>query len=182
MTEQRLREILERAEGGMPPPPPLPGDLGQRVRGRAVRRQMARRATLALATLIVASSTCWLITRRSPVDVAATSKTIIATPATSLAQLQMEGDLHQRVADAILRDRRQEVTAAQALVDPRLLLQQQVDDTARILVQSAELMAQRDQRDDAVENYRQVQRLFPDSSWAVVAAQHLRELHDAKAG
>ena len=176
----RLSQLLRAADA---PPPTAAGDLVQRVQRRRTRERTTRRA-IAASVLLLALCLPWVTRLRSPVQpvvIAPAPSVAVVTPPTpaAVAALDAEARLHEQVADRLLASSSRGRRGAQTKSphDPALAeLQQQRDRAALLLVYEADQYRQRNQPIDAVASYRRAIELFPQTHWADVARQRLKDL------
>jgi len=185
MTEDKIKNLLQKADQMAGGPAPVSANLSAVVRRRANRRRIATFAVPVAAAVFLIGLGVWSITIR-------TSKTTqdqekIASLETEIKQLQARTDaalnLIQEVLEEERRQRRLDELEAQlaSIPDPLEELQKQVDKTAFILVYQADRMYRElNQMDSAVEAYNRVIALFPQNRWAKVARERLAEIENRK--
>jgi hypothetical protein len=111
----------------------------------------------------------------SPTAAPAPAPPPLPSPA-QVAALDLEAQLHERVADRLLATERlrRRMAAHPPAHDPTLTeLQQQRDCAALLLVYEADRYRQRRQSEEAIAGYRRAIELFPQTHWADVARQRL---------
>jgi uncharacterized protein YoxC len=180
MTEDKIRKLLKKADQTAGGPIPVSVDLF------AVRRNANRRQTLNLAARIAAVAVVvialgiWSFTAKKARD----RQRIIALEA-QIKQLQVQTDATLSLIRQVLEEERKqrrlyELRAQLASIpDPLEEIQKQVDKTAFILVYQANRMySELNQKDSAVQAYKRVIELFPQSRWAEVARQRLSEIQN----
>jgi tetratricopeptide (TPR) repeat protein len=179
-TEDRLRELLRRADADAGPPPTVARDLPGRVllRESRFRRRIALASSAAAAVfLVIGITTLWR---------ANLPKAVADVERAEIVQLQHEADsqakIARRVAELRQRDERLAVLrAAAARPDPVQRAQQQVDQTALTLLQQGDhLYRDLGLPQPAADSYRRTVRLFPQTRWAGLAQQRLHEMATEK--
>ena len=186
MTEDKIKNLLQKADQMGGAPAPVSANLSAAVRRRAHRRHIATfAAPLAAAAVIIIGLGVWSITTRTPKTTQDQIK--IASLEDQIKQLQVRTDaalnLIQEVLEDERRQRRLDELEAQlaSIPDPLEELQKQVDKTAFILVYQADRMYRElNQTDSAVEAYNRVIELFPQNRSAEVARQRLAEIENRK--
>lgn len=186
MTEDKIKNLLQKADQMAGAPAPVSVNLSAAVRRRAHRRRIATfAAPLAAAAVVIIGLGVWSITTRTPKTTQDQIK--IALLEDQIKQLQVRTDaalnLIQEVLEDERRQRRLDELEAQlaSIPDPLEELQKQVDKTAFILVYQADRMYRElNQTDSAVEAYNRVIALFPQNRWAKVARQRLAEIENRK--
>ena len=186
MTEDKIKNLLQKADQMGGGPAPVSVDLLAAVRRRVHRRHIATfAASLAAAAVVIIGLGVWSITTRTPKTTQDQIK--IALLEDQIKQLQVRTDaalnLIQEVLEDERRQRRLDELEAQlaSIPDPLEELQKQVDKTAFILVYQADRMYRElNQTDSAVEAYNRVIELFPQNRWAKVARQRLAEIENRK--
>ena len=191
MNDEQLEQLLSDADATAAPPAASHG-LAKQVMRRAHRRARIR-GTLGIAVaLLLAAIVSWQIWRpRMRSQLAQQPK---ETPAhhqaspepdakVQLAQLEIEAELHQSLAVALLRaSARQESEArsAKSFVKATNLeasFAETRDETAHLMIMQADrLLNKPDGRSQAIETYRRVTELFPTSSGASAARERLQQL------
>jgi uncharacterized protein YoxC len=180
MTEDKIRELIKKADQTAGGPVPVSVDLS------AVRRNASRWQTLNLAVRIVIVAVVvitlgiWSYTAKKTRD----RQRIVALEM-QIKQLRAQTDATLSLIREVLEEERKqrrlnELRAQLAgIPDPLEEIQKQVDKTAFILVYQANRMySELDQKDSAIRAYNRVIELFPQSRWAEVARQRLSEIKD----
>jgi hypothetical protein len=168
MSFDSLRELLHNADSTAPPLV-VQDDLASAVRMRCARqRRVARRAVVTCGIVLVCASALWMrkpgqltkqIARVDPVD------------------CFIETDLHEQTAARMLQ-----IVAEHRQGDERDLeagiedVQLQRDRAALVIVYQANRYASENRTDVAIAAYKRAIELFPQTHWAEVARQRLREL------
>jgi tetratricopeptide (TPR) repeat protein len=181
MTEDKIKNLLQRADLTAGGPVPISGNLSAIVRRRAGRRQTINLvARIAAAAVVVIALGIWGFTVKKTRD-----QQRIITLELQIEQLRAQTDatlkLIREVLDEERKQRRLDELKAQlaSYSDPLEEIQKQVDKTAFILVYQANRMYRDlDQKEDAIEAYNHVIELFPQSRWAEVARQRLSEIQN----
>lgn len=176
MKTDALIELLRETDQASPPLAVNSTDLANRVRLLARRRHRTRRAALTIGTtaLLAVAMTPWM----RPADV---PDVLI-----ELERLQREADARMAVVNRVidLRNRsRQWSRARRALLKPDPLEHSrlEIDKAAFVLVYQAQrLERELNLAAPAIENYRRVVELFPNSRWTAVARRRLAELLEKK--
>ena len=173
MKSDRLNKVLRDADAGAEFPAPR-GQTAQKVWRRAQRRRQARRlGVVGIALVLISAWALWLRPRPAP-NLAPIAERpqmpAVAETDTKARLAEMTADLivaqDQRPRDGILRQ-----------VDTLDLVNQDLAESAAILVNSGDRISQRpDGRAEAVEVYRSVLKYFPETPWAGVAAARLRDM------
>ena len=185
MTEDKIKNLLQKADQMAGAPAPVSANLSAAVRRRAHRRRIATfAAPLAAAAVLLIVCGIWGLAARTAEK---RDQEKIALLETEIKQLQARTDaalnLIQEVLEDERRQRRLDELEAQlaSIPDPLEELQKQVDKTAFILVYQADRMYRElNQTDSAVEAYNRVIELFPQNRWAKVARQRLAEIENRK--
>lgn len=191
MNDEQLEQLLSDADAALPAPA-TPHDLAKQVLRRARRRKQIRGVLLIGAVLLLSGVMTWVaLTPGVRRNLAQQQEEILprhqASPSTEakvqLARLEMDAELHQSVATALLQaSLRQERRAksARSFVKAANLeasFAETRDETAHLMVVQADrLLSKPDGRSEAIATYRRVTELFPASSGASAARQRLREL------
>jgi hypothetical protein len=180
MTEDKIKNLLQRADQTAGGPAPVSIDLS------AVRRSASRRhiinlaARIATAAVVLFALGIWSFSVKKTRD----RQRIIALEA-EIKQLKVQTDATLKLVREVLENDRRERrlgelrTQLANIPDPLEETQKQVDKTAFILVYQANRMySELDQKDSAVRAYNRVIELFPQSRWAEVARQRLSEIQN----
>lgn len=176
-----IGQLLRNADASLPSPA-APDGLALRVRHRRDRRwRRTTRYVVAMASIALIMLTVWLTTtiasRPAPAKHLAVSPPARQrmSDAMMLAAIDLNARLHEQTAAMLISDRRAARPApshASAGAD----VQTQRDRAALILVYEAERSAREHHPADAAAGYRRAIALFPQSPWADVARQRLKEL------
>jgi tetratricopeptide (TPR) repeat protein len=178
MTEDKIKNLLQRADQTAGGPAPVSIDLS------AVRRSASRRhiinlaARIATAAVVLFALGIWSFSVKKTRD----RQRIIALEA-EIKQLKVQTDATLKLVREVLENDRRERrlgelrTQLANIPDPLEETQKQVDKTAFILVYQANRMySELDQKDSAIQAYNRVIELFPQSPWAEVARKRLSEI------
>jgi TolA-binding protein len=175
--KDHLRHLLDHVDEVVPPAA-VRTDLAARVKERASRRRRRRRFAVAgLVVLCAASGVFVLATlQRSPMPVAAVAPDL-KRKQSDIAALNIDANAHLKVASAIRQARQvRQLNARIRELDPVQQLNERCLETASILLRNADNLFQEPrQRPEAIQAYRALIRLFPDSPSARQAQDHLRE-------
>ncbi len=179
MTEDKIKNLLQRADQTAGEPVPVSANLAADVRRRANRRQTANLAArIAIAAIVVIALGIWSFTAKKTRD-----QQKLVTLEIQIKQLQAQTDATLKFIREVLDEERkqrrlQELQAQLASIpDPLEEIQKQVDKTAFILVYQANRMYRElDQKASAIQAYNRVIELFPQSRWAEEARQRLSEI------
>jgi len=191
MNDEQLEQLLSDADAAVPPEP-TSHDLAKQVLRRAHRRTQIR-GTLGIAVaLLLAAIVSWQNWRprlqsqlaQGPKETPAHHQSSPETNAkVQMAQLEIDAELHQSLAVALLRaSARQESDArsAKSFVKATNLeasFAETRDETAHLMIMQADrLLNKPDGRSQAIETYRRVTELFPTSSGASAARERLQQL------
>ncbi|MBW8040328.1 MAG: hypothetical protein FVQ85_10045 [Planctomycetes bacterium] len=179
MTENKIKNLLQKADQTAGAPAPISANLAVAVRRRANRRHTANLAVrIAAAAIVLFALGIWSFSAKKTRD----QQNIVALQA-QIEQLRVQTDatlnLIREVLDAERKQRRLNELRAElaSIPDPMEEIRKQVDKTAFILVYQANRMYRElDQKDSAIQAYNRVIELFPQSRWAEEARQTLSEI------
>jgi hypothetical protein len=179
MTEDKIKNLLQKADQMAEEPLFLSSNLAAAIRRRAGRRQTVNLAArIAAAAVVVIALGIWSFTAKKTRD----RQRILALEV-QIEQLRAQTDatlnLIREVLDEERKQRRLIKLQAQlaSYSDPLEEIQKQVDKTAFILVYQANRMYRElDQKEAAINAYKRVIELFPRSRWAEEARQRLSEI------
>jgi len=183
MTEDKIKNLLQKADHTAGEPVPIAANLAAVVRSRAGRRQTIGLAVrIAAAAVVVIALGIWSFNAKKTRD----RQRIIALEM-QIEQLKVQTDatlnLIREVLDEERKHRRLYELQAQlaSYSDPLEEVRKQVDKTAFILVYQANRMYREfDQKDSAIQAYNRVIELFPQSRWAEVARQRIQDIQNEK--
>jgi tetratricopeptide (TPR) repeat protein len=181
MTEDEIKNLLQRADQMAAGPAPVSANLASVVRRRANRRNVANLAArIAVAAVVVIALGIWSFTAKKTRD----QQKLVALEM-QVQQLRAQTDatlnLIREVLDEERKQRRLQELQVQlaSYSDPLQEIQKQVDKTAFILVYRANRMYRElDQKDAAIQAYNRAIELFPQSRWAEVARQRISEIQN----
>ena len=179
MTEDKIKNLLQKADQTAGGPAPVSANLAADIRRRASRRQTINlTARIAAAAVVVIAFGIWSFTAKKTRD----RQRIVALEM-QIKQLRVQTDatfnLIREVLDEERKQRQLQKLQAQLASIPNPLeeIQKQVDKTAFFLVYQADRMYREfDQKDSAIQEYNRVIELFPQSRWAEEARQRLSEI------
>jgi hypothetical protein len=176
----RLGQLLRNADVALPPAT-SPSDVALRVHRRRNRKRRATQLAAGASALVIAIATSarlWHPMRPSmrpfPLPPIAASETPAPSVKVTLASLSLEAELHERTAARLM---------TRAGANPRLALsntipdvQLQRDRAALLLVYEADQREKQNRSADAIVAYRRAIELFPQTRWAQVARQRLKDI------
>jgi len=189
MAGDPLGEWLRRADAASGPLPPLRTDLAGRVRRQARWRRATR--TTAGALVLLAVGAVWALwppaerpteNGAGPIAAGTDRQAEIARLQEKVHRLQEEVEWRTVAVERMLTLETQQRRLAdlrRRAAEPDALdrLDQQTDQTAFTLVYQADRMHKElGLEAPAVEGYRRVIRLFPETRWAEVARKRLSEI------
>jgi|GEM_PF-6213125 len=179
--QETIESLLQQADRMAGPPGPVSIDL-QSITHRHVHRRRKVVACLSIAAAIIFIACAWQWTVKVG---RINEQKRIATMETDLQLLRAQTDVTIRVVNELLqRQRRQqridELKARLAAIeDPLEKVNEQIETTAFIIVYHADKKWQRpSQKAAAIEDYKSVLRLFPDTRSAEKARQRLGEIEN----
>jgi hypothetical protein len=185
MNDDRLKQVLQRADQLAGPAKPMAVDLGE-IRRRAAMRRTAWR--IGCGAVAAAVALCiWLgqASVRQPESQAASVASVqrIVQLEAEVQELRASTEMAlrvlQEVAEQQQRDRRiaeMKKTLA-GIPDPMDQVRQQVSQAAERMVREGDrIWLERRYRQTAIARYKRVIELFPDNEWATVARQRLSHI------
>jgi tetratricopeptide (TPR) repeat protein len=184
MTEDKIRELFQIADrtAGRPLMFPIKASA---IRRRAHVRRAVSVTCRAAAALLILALAIWGLSDRSPEQTAKQAQ--IAALQAQVRLLQARSDATLKLVQEVLKSEREqghldELQAELAdIPDPLEEIQKQVDKTAFTLVYHADRMYRElGQRRSAVQAYKRVIKLFPQTRSAEVARQRLSEIENEK--
>ena len=181
----QLGQLLREADASARRPVVRDGDLGATVRNvaRRRRRRSVRAGVVGAVTAIVLV-TGGLFVMRAQNNVALVQREV-APPVVSpeatwreIAMLNAEADSRMAVVERMLvMERRRTAVRERRAEDPLLAVRREQDRAAYLLIYAADRLARKaEARERAVEEYRRVVALFPETHWSTVARERLVEL------
>jgi len=183
MSDEAIRSLLRQADeaGGVPPAPP---GMAGRVLLLARRRRRRRLAGLSAAACVaIALAAAGLLRPDAPPTAGPDEQAVLLRQ--EIARLDLRAQTALAVAEHMIALEAQRRAAPPAKVvpgvDPEWMIQQEMDKAARSMVQLAARMAvDQGRRDEAVATYRRAIALFPQTAWAAVARQRLKQTNHLK--
>jgi hypothetical protein len=183
MTEEKLKNLLQKADSFAGPPDTVGIDISTLRRRAYYRHIKYSLAPLAAAAVLLIAVGIWKLPVRTPDAIPGPDK--IASLESQIQKLQASTDaaiglIHQVLEQEKRQSQLNELQAQLAsMPDPLEEIQQQVDKTAFILVYQADhLYRELNQTESAVETYKRVIELFPENQWAQVARERLAEIKE----
>lgn len=179
MEEERIRQLLQEAEGVQQIKAPAAVDIAASVRRRA--RYIRNRNVslkLAAAAVILTAAGIWVLQIQKDLEAER-----IALAERQIAELSIRTDAVVNLLDEVLEKERRQKELAEiearlvSVGDPMEDIEREVDKAAFVLVYQADIMyRQLEQTDSAVKTYKQVIEYFGDNRWAEVARERLKEI------
>ncbi len=166
MTEDKIENLLQKADQMAGAPAPVSVNLSAEVRRRAHRRRIATFVVPLAAAVVLISLGIWGLTINFSEK---------ADEQRRAAQIKQS----QAMSDASLKQQRLDELQAQlaSIPDPIEEIQKQVDKTAFILVCQADRMYHEfDLKASAIQTYKRVIERFGQTQWAEVARNRLAEI------
>ncbi len=195
MFDGELGNLLRQADEGFTPELPAARETARRVRELDRRRRQRERRLAAGAVLVVLVATgltawSWNESRRETAQPIAAQMAEVPSAATDgtdttpddLEMLAAEAESHLRLARRMMADREQEeierrVMRDLAQPDPIDEVRERLDVVAFRMVSEADrLLAAMQPAEEAIAIYREVIRLFPETSSAHIARERLSAL------
>jgi hypothetical protein len=179
-----LGQLLREADASAARPVAPAGNLGAAVRAVARRRRRVR-AGIGSALAALALVTCGLYALRPHGDGIVVQRELtppVVSPEEArreIARLDAEARSRMAVVERVMAtERRRSGVKERRVADPLLAVRREQDRTAYLLIYEADRLARKSEaRERAVEEYRRVLALFPDTHWASVARERLVELN-----
>ncbi len=186
MTEDNLKNLLQKADRTAGPPEPVSMKLSDIRRRANHRRILYFKVPVAAAAIILIAIGIRIVSiKTQPPD----QQEKIASLEAQIKQLQVSTDaavsLIHEVLEAEQRQNRLNELEVQlaSIPDPLEEVQKQVDKTAFILIYQADRMyLELNQTESAVETYKRVIQLFPENQWAKVARERLAQIKENQSG
>ena len=194
MDEHRIEELLRGADAAAETPQDMPAELPGEIRRLAQRRRHARAirrtAIVVIGLAALAGGVLYTLPTRperdGPPQVA--SHLDDAALQAEIRRLDLEAETRMAIVDHMLRiERRQKrLSSLQRQLDrpdPQEQLHAQVERVAYILISQADRLDREEKSPhEAVEYYRRIVKLFPETRWARVAAHRLQEIETCSKG
>jgi hypothetical protein len=175
-----LLQLLHQADASFSPPRAAP-DITAIVRRRLRRRRVQSASIAAVsAAAVVLIGISLVRSGAAPPPRVVKSGSSRGAPVSldsALAALNVDVRLHELTAERLLQLRASARAAQPAVADTlQLDLRQQRDRAALILVYEGDEQARQRQPAQAIARYRRTIALFPNTHWAAVARQRLKEI------
>jgi len=186
MTKDKIQNLLQNADRMAGPPGPVPVNTTAIARLRA-RRYHRRKivASLSVAAVIMLSVGIWQWTAGVG---RINEQKRIATMERDMQFLRAQADVTLKVVNELLDRQRQQQRIAElraklaAIDDPLEKVNEEIEKTAFIIVYHADKKWQQpSQKAAAIEDYKTVLRLYPQTRSAEKAKQRLREIQENSA-
>jgi hypothetical protein len=185
MSEDKIRNLLQRADETAGEPAGVSAHLSVTIRRRAGHRRFAKRLALAAAAVVLLTGAgVWHFTTKDAGTKAEQER--VAAIEVQIEQLQARTDATLSLIREVLdkehsQSRLDKLEAELASIrDPLEEISREVDRTAFILVYQANRMYEHNQQASAVQAYRRVIELFPENRWAETARMRLSEITKRK--
>ena len=168
-----LEQLLRSADAANPPPPGR-RDLAGTVQRRRSRRRRARVAAASLTMVALAFAVALTIFRQPPEPAPLAAAPVMMPPQLTPETMAQIHELTVQAVEARQIERRASERRAPvaAAPSPRELR----DRAALILIYDADQHLRARRRDDAVARYQRTIELFPQSPWADLARQRLKQI------
>jgi len=184
MTEEKIKNLLQKADKAAPAQTPVCSSLTAAVRRRAGRRRFVNiAAPVATAAALLIIFGAWRLAARTTQTKQHQNK--IASLQAEIKELHARTDAALKLIQEVLENQRQQrrldelQTQLAAIPDPLEEIRKQVDKTAFILVYQADRMYRElNQKDSAIRAYNRVMELFPQTQSAKVAEQRLSQIQN----
>jgi len=184
MTEDKIQNLLQKADETAGRPTPVSINLST-VRHRANHKRIVSVAVpIAAAAVILTTVGLWGLTAR---NVKTQQQQKIVSLQDQIRQLRARADatfnlVHEALENERKQQRLDELQAQLASIpDPIEEIREQVDKTAFNLVYQADRMYQElNLKRSAIQTYKRVIELFPETQWADVARQRLLEIKNSR--
>jgi len=185
MTEDKIKNLLQKADETAGAPVPVSINLPA-VRLRANRRRFVSVTTpIAAAAAILVAFGLWSLTSKITKTTLPQQK--ITSLEAQIQQLQARADATSNLVQELLENERKqhkldELQAQLASIpDPIEEIQKQVDKTAFNLVYQADRMYRElNLKSSAIQTYKRVIELFPETHGAEVARERLSEIQNGQ--
>ncbi len=182
----KLEQLLRKTDAVTPAPAPVAG-LADAVVRRNVARRNRRHVGIVLALIAVVGGVAMFANPRSTVQIAkhdpqtrdgikkiepAMTADAVRVARAQLAELAIDAKLYEQTADLLERHLSRPAAAMAVAPNPH----QAQDRAALLLVYEADRDVKENRPTQAVASYRRAIDLFPQSHWADVARERLKEL------
>ena len=172
---ETLEQLLRTTDAANPPPDRL-NDLATAVNNRRVRRRRVRVASATATAVLAVVLATVLMMHKTPSRVPAPFAVVPAARPAEMS-IQAQARLHELTIERLEHRReRRKASASVAAVAFAPSPGELRDRAALILIYDADQHLQSHRRDDAVAMYRRTIELFPQSHWATIARQRLKQL------
>lgn len=179
--QEKIESLLQQADRMAGPPEPVSVGL-QSITRRHVHRRRKVVACLSIAAAIIFIAGAWQWTVKVG---RINEQKKVATMETDLQLLRAQTNATLKVVNELLERQRQQQRIAElkarlaAIEDPLEKVNEEIETTAFIIVYYADKKWQRpSQRAAAIEDYKSVLRLFPETRSAEKAKQRLGEIEN----
>jgi hypothetical protein len=173
MKDPLIQLLREADESASVPPARSAGAIADAVRRRRRHEQLRGRAVAGGCVIVAVIALGFSLRPREPEVVVAKRPASTSEAKVSLAQL----DLDARLAEMTARRLVAAETRRRAPLAGPIDIQQQRDRAALVLVYEGDGYARGKRATDAIASYQRAIELFPQSRWADVARQRLKELN-----
>lgn len=177
MDLDRIAQLVSQADAGVTPV--VREDLARRVRRRLWRRRAVRGTAAAAVLLLGVMLSVKMLGGRGEQRVVV-QRTDVRDLRRECERLENEAELHERVATLLVSNERREVRERRRLEDVAAEdgVAMQVERSALILLRRGERLASyAGTRDEGVDVYRQIVRLFPRTQGGEAARKKLDEMN-----
>ena len=182
MTEDKIKNLLQKADQMAARPTPVSANLAAAVRRRADHRRITNIAVpIAAAAMLLIACGVWHLSTKT--DQTTRDKDKIASLETQIQQLQARTDATLKLIQEVLDRQRQQRRLNQleaklaSIPDPLEEIREQVDTAAFYIVYQADRkFNELNLKDSAIADYRRVIELFPQTQSAEVARKRLENI------
>jgi hypothetical protein len=172
---QTLNQLLRDADA-LHPPVADNSDLVRRVRRRQARHVIVRR-TFAAAAVVMISVVLLMRSTKPTTRIETIMKVIsVPVPAPSLSDLDNIAALHELTAQKLAVSRSPARSRPLAAIAPEANIRFQRDRAALVIVYEADRFVRQNRPKQAIASYRRAIELFPQSHWAEIARERLRQM------
>ena len=172
----RLSQLLREADASAPAGlrRDTPGEIAGAVRRRRRREVVRTRVVTATCVVIGVLALGFSLRRNEPAVEIVQTKPL--APPVSVAQLDIDARVAELTASRLLAsESHRRASAASASAAARVDVREQSDRTALVLIYEGDTYARGKRSTDAIAAYQRAIELFPQSRWADVARQRLKE-------